>query len=413
MKMQNMTMAVLLTLCASTYGFGQTEQFDNLILDGGTGTQPTLQFNTGAGDGLPAHQIFGTTNSLHLSLDPDGSGQLVKVQIDVDAANNGLVLEEEGISVRGQTGIQPNFRLFDNSNNLYRIRLYEGGLNSGGMDFDTPNGNGILTITQEATDGSLTIDDEGVGIGTDGFSETPEATLHVLANSLFSPYTAANVLLEDQNSARGLRNMLELKNNGGVRIRLNNTSIGQSWAMSTDQTNKLQFRVLGAGTPFFGQRGNGFFEVGTSGQQTFTVAPNGNAFIRGTLRVQSIKETSDRNAKEDFEDVNADEILEKLVSLPMTSWKYKGDTNGDRHIGPIAQDFHAMFQLTKDDTTIAPLDTAGVSIVAIQSIYKKMQQKDKAMEKKDELISELKESNDDLLDRIERLEAAVNALTAQ
>jgi len=60
-----------------------------------------------------------------------------------------------------------------------------------------------------------------------------------------------------------------------------------------------------------------------------------------------------------------------LQTLPLSTWKYKG-ADARRHIGPMAQDFHAAFDrlldLKSDDKTIAPLDEAGVAFAAIQAL---------------------------------------------
>ncbi len=94
---------------------------------------------------------------------------------------------------------------------------------------------------------------------------------------------------------------------------------------------------------------------------------------------------SDRNAKENFEEIDATEILEKLGELPLTAWNYKADPGQRRYIGPVAQDFHAAFGLG-NDTTINTLDADGVALAAIQALYRE---------------------NQDLKARLERLEALV------
>ena len=73
----------------------------------------------------------------------------------------------------------------------------------------------------------------------------------------------------------------------------------------------------------------------------------------------SHKVISDRNAKEKFAPVSARSVLDKVVSLPVTEWSYKSDADV-RHIGPMAQDFHAAFDLDgADDKHIAVVDEAA------------------------------------------------------
>jgi hypothetical protein len=53
---------------------------------------------------------------------------------------------------------------------------------------------------------------------------------------------------------------------------------------------------------------------------------------------------SDKNAKENFRAVDANEVLRKIETLSVTSWNYIGqDAQEFRHYGPVAQDFFAAF----------------------------------------------------------------------
>ncbi|MFQ5956126.1 MAG: tail fiber domain-containing protein [Kiloniellales bacterium] len=40
--------------------------------------------------------------------------------------------------------------------------------------------------------------------------------------------------------------------------------------------------------------------------------------------------------------------------MPIESWKYKVQVGASRHIGPVAQDFHAAFNLGEDLLQIGP-----------------------------------------------------------
>ncbi len=82
--------------------------------------------------------------------------------------------------------------------------------------------------------------------------------------------------------------------------------------------------------------------------------------------------SSDRNAKENFQPVNPQEVLEKVATLPVSQWNYKDDA-GARHIGPMAQDFHAAFGVGPDDKHIATVDADGVALAAIQGLNQKLQ----------------------------------------
>jgi hypothetical protein len=78
---------------------------------------------------------------------------------------------------------------------------------------------------------------------------------------------------------------------------------------------------------------------------------------------------SDRNAKTEFAAIDAADVLRRVVALPITSWRYRKDGPEVRHVGPMAQDFHAAFGLWNSDTMIFPLDASGVSMAAIQALH--------------------------------------------
>ena len=77
---------------------------------------------------------------------------------------------------------------------------------------------------------------------------------------------------------------------------------------------------------------------------------------------------SDRNAKADFEDVSAENVLAAVTQLPIQSWRYSAQDASVRHIGPIAQDFRAAFGLGENDLTISTVDIGGVNMVSIQAL---------------------------------------------
>lgn len=89
---------------------------------------------------------------------------------------------------------------------------------------------------------------------------------------------------------------------------------------------------------------------------------------------------SDRNAKENFERVNARETLEKVAELPITTWNYRSQTNTIRHIGPVAQDFKAAFNVGETDIGITTVDADGVALAAIQGLNQKLEQQLKLKE---------------------------------
>jgi len=98
----------------------------------------------------------------------------------------------------------------------------------------------------------------------------------------------------------------------------------------------------------------------------------------GNVTATSHQNSSDVNLKEDFEVIDPRKILDKVIDMPVSSWRFKDsvDPGGRRHIGPMAQDFHAAFGLGDDDKVISTTDISGVAMAAIQGLNQKIQTKD-------------------------------------
>jgi hypothetical protein len=124
------------------------------------------------------------------------------------------------------------------------------------------------------------------------------------------------------------------------------------------------------------------------------------AYCNGTTWVNG----SDRNSKEAFVAVNARAVLEKVSALPITEWKYKVESDGTRHLGPVAQDFHQAFGLNgADDKHIATVDEEGVALAAIQGLNQKLEaqvkEEDAEIENLKRSVAELKQLVQSLADK--------------
>lgn len=107
--------------------------------------------------------------------------------------------------------------------------------------------------------------------------------------------------------------------------------------------------------------------------------------------------TSDRNTKERLETVDTREVLEKIAALPLMEWSYIGYEQ--RHLGPMAQDFHAAFPLNDNDKALNEADLHGVELAAIQGLNRKLTEE---LKKRDAENSELKA-------RLEKIEEMLGA----
>jgi len=77
---------------------------------------------------------------------------------------------------------------------------------------------------------------------------------------------------------------------------------------------------------------------------------------------------SDRALKANLASVDPVDMLARVRDLPITTWNYTRDDLAIRHIGPMAQDFAAIFGLGADDRYIHPIDGQGVALAAIQGL---------------------------------------------
>jgi hypothetical protein len=112
--------------------------------------------------------------------------------------------------------------------------------------------------------------------------------------------------------------------------------------------------------------------------------------------------TSSRDEKTDFTDLDPRTMLERVLDLPITQWRYRGEASGVRHVGPMAQDFHAAFGLGPDDQSIGVLDASGVALAAIQGLNAKLEQ---ALRHRDAEIARQREEIDQQRDEIAELRA--------
>ena len=112
------------------------------------------------------------------------------------------------------------------------------------------------------------------------------------------------------------------------------------------------------------------------------------AYISGTVYAHGVALTSDRNAKENFTTLDAQTVLARVASLPLTEWNYKAEDTEVRHLGPMAQDFHAAFGLNGgDDKHISMVDESGVALAAIQGLNQKLRDE---LNHRDTELTELK-----------------------
>jgi hypothetical protein len=126
-----------------------------------------------------------------------------------------------------------------------------------------------------------------------------------------------------------------------------------------------------------GQLGLGLLQAGQPSadlQQAFKPALGQQSESRSVQGGGGIMSSS-RALKKNYRKIDANEILERLLSIPVERWEYlypDRDTQGD-HIGPYSEDFQMAFEIG-DGQTINYIDAIGVLIASVQALSKRVEE---------------------------------------
>jgi uncharacterized coiled-coil protein SlyX len=78
--------------------------------------------------------------------------------------------------------------------------------------------------------------------------------------------------------------------------------------------------------------------------------------------------TSSRTTKENFLNVQGEDVLARVRKLPVSTWNYIDEGRQVRHMGPMAEDFYKSFGLGTNNISIGVQDLAGVSLAAVKAL---------------------------------------------
>jgi hypothetical protein len=200
---------------------------------------------------------------------------------------------------------------------------------------------------------------------------------------------------QDADFASTANNQFNIRAAGGVQL-----STGTSLSFGSSLSPKInlygtnfvlgiqssvQYSRVGVGSGFAWYAGGAHNDnTFNSGGGTTLMTLTGSGLIVNGILASS----SDRNMKENFASVRPREML------------YKADT-ATRHVGPMAQDFYAAFNVGPDDKHIATVDADGVALAAIQGLNQKVEDQGLELKHKRTEITELKA-------RLEKLERRMN-----
>jgi len=284
------------------------------------------------------------------------------VRLDVKTNASGAATERlQNSSSTGYSGTEY-------LNNSGTVGLFFGIDNAGSATRLNSTNSYPIVILTNSTERMRITSAGSVGIGT----ASPSTKLHVSGSA-----GTTKAMVEETSGTTTPREILELRNNGGSVLILEDTSVAQRWAAGTNNANLILDEQAHAGVEF-------------------SLTNVGNLTISGILT-----QGSSRDLKTNFASLDPKDVLTRVSALPVTLWSYK-EENAVRHIGPMAEDFHQAFGLGTDDKHIAPGDQAGVALLAVQGLNQRVEEK--AQE-----IEALRRKNADLEARIAALEALLTA----
>lgn len=154
------------------------------------------------------------------------------------------------------------------------------------------------------------------------------------------------------NNAEKYQQLLRMEHSGAPQMTFRNSVSGTNWGFGFSLVDDF------------------IVSVGGSGQQEAVYRKNDDMEIAGTLT-----QNSDRDNKQAIQPIDGVEVLETVARLPISTWEYKG-RDGEKHLGPMAQDFHAAFGLGHTPKGISSIDTGGVALAAIKGLNEVVQAKD-------------------------------------
>jgi Chaperone of endosialidase/Head domain of trimeric autotransporter adhesin len=209
--------------------------------------------------------------------------------------------------------------------------------------------------------------------------------------------------------------------NFGVAIGLQNSASGQfsvAIGKNARTANRQGAIVLGDACASFSSdsvyatANNQFVVRGCGGVRIFTnqnltsgmeMASGGSGWLA----------VSDRNRKENFLGIDGEDLLARLRGVPVTTWNYKSQEREIRHMGPMAQDFHAAFGLGENELMINSIDLDGVNLAGVQALDARTTAQQARIEALEASNAALQAQNAELRARLERIEALLAAPAAK
>jgi trimeric autotransporter adhesin len=237
---------------------------------------------------------------------------------------------------------------------------------------------------------NVAIGDESLTANTSGFRNNALGNESLVANKTGNDNTAIGDEAGSNLKTGSNNTFIGSNANCGTGGAITNSTVIGSSATNT-VSNSFVFGASTITAWGFGvAAGSRAIKVGTS-------SSNGN----GAYLTQggTWTNTSARNKKENFQKQDKNAILQKISQLEVTKWKYKG-TADEYHYGPMADDFHNLFNVG-DDSSTSDMDKTGVLFLGLQQLIQLNSDKDAIIQQQNNKI-------DALENRLAKLETIMN-----
>lgn len=283
-------------------------------------------------------------------------------------------------------------------NNDWRLIANEsdnGGANLFALE-DSSAGQRIATFTAGAGANALVIDAQGdLGLGTstpvvelqitDG--DTPTIRMEQNGSSGFTPQTfdiatnETNFFIRDVSNGSALSFRIQPGSATADTLIIDNegqVSIGKPGSIEANATLHVRARNVGTDDAVLVEdvAGNDLLNLQTDGDMT----------LAGTLA-----QLSRRDSKEHFSKVNHRAILAALKQLSISTWNYKHQPDDQRHLGPMAEDFHAAYGLGTDPQHIVTSDMAAVALASSQALLVELDNKEERIVELEDRLAQMEQ----------------------
>ena len=200
----------------------------------------------------------------------------------------------------------------------------------------------------------------------------------------------ASLTVQGLNNVSGTLTLVADPSKGTNQSNIHYGTTGDWYIRSAAGTGKVVIQDSGGGV--------GIGTVNVSAGDLITTNANGAHLTSGGMWTNG----SSRTFKDAFAGVDVNDVLAKVLSLPVQTWFYRDNHIEGQHMGPMAEDFAKAFGLGADNKHIGTGDETGAAFAAIQGLSQKTEAENAALKYEN---ANLRFKLDDVLARLSKLES--------